>query len=72
MSKGRTKGSQRKTLEERIEARYEDETYKAGSAYQVREELDRLAGKVRNLGLTNSGHFLALNDVIALIREAKK
>jgi hypothetical protein len=46
MSTESTKGPQRQTLEQRIEARYEHKTYKPGSAYQVREEMERLRDQV--------------------------
>ena len=80
MSKGNTKGPQWKTLEERIEARYYTKTYKPGSAYQVRAELDRLKRQIMKLPVTTGEFYgedgrrtcVRRSDVLALLREAKR
>jgi len=68
--------SKRQTLEQRIEARYEHKTYKAGSAYQVRKELDRLARQARKLNTYDykmpQDKWIRQIDVLAILREAKQ
>jgi hypothetical protein len=75
MSTASTKGPQHQTLEQRIEARYENKTYKSGSAYQVRAELDRLARKVRKLNILDfeapGNQWILRKDVLDAMREAK-
>lgn len=82
MSKVRTKGSQRNTLEERVVGRRQKFILQSNMTIimggHVRAELDRLARQVRNLDCTSRcetivhGYYQALHDVLALLKEAKK